>query len=148
MNSMASRLTIRPGVGAIIRDEGGAFLLHRRRVGGGWAPVSGGVEPGEDVIAALHREVAEETGLAVGVRRLLAIHSDPATQIVTYPDGRRVHYVTCVFECLRKGGDFRGSNEGLEWCWFAPQDMPRDLTPYAVVWLRDALTEGAGVLVR
>ncbi len=145
---MASRLTIRPGVGAIIRDEVGAFLLHRRRVGGGWAPVSGGMEPGEDVLTALHREVAEETGLEVDVLRFLAVHSDPATQVVAYPDGRRVHFVTCVFECLGKGGHFTGSNEGLEWRWFAPEALPHDLTPYAVVWLQDALADGPQVPVR
>src|SRR5574338_261268 len=75
-----STLQIRPGVAAIVRDAAGRVLLHRRRVGGGWAPPSGAVEPGETVAAALHRELSEETALAVADARLVAIYSDPAYQ--------------------------------------------------------------------
>ena len=57
--------SIRPGVAAILRDADGRILLHRRRVGGGWAPPSGGVEPGEDLRTALHREIREELGVRI-----------------------------------------------------------------------------------
>ncbi|MFI0738364.1 NUDIX domain-containing protein [Streptomyces sp. NPDC021100] len=56
-------------VGAVIADEGGkVLLLHRPAddyLGGLWEMPSGGVEPGESLIEALRREVAEETGLTV-----------------------------------------------------------------------------------
>jgi len=143
-----SALQIRPGVAAIVRAGDGRVLLHRRRVGAGWAPPSGAVEPGEDVRAALHRELREETALAVADERLVAVYSDPAFQIVRYPDGRTVHFVTCLFDCRVAGGAFAGSDEGLEWAWFAPGALPGDLTPYARVWLRDVLNGGAAVVVR
>lgn len=138
-----STLQIRPGVAAIVRDAAGRVLLHRRRVGGGWAPPSGAVEPGETVAAALHRELSEETALAVADARLVAIYSDPAYQVVHYPDGRRVHFVTCLFDCRVIGGRFTGSDEGLEWSWFDAAALPADLTPYARVWLGDGLRDAA-----
>ena len=146
MGELAS--SIRPGVGAIVRDAGGRVLLHRRRVGAGWAPPSGSVEPNEDVLTALRRELREETGLAVSVERLVGVYSDPAYQIVRYPDGRAVHFVTCLFACRRSGGRLRGSDEGLAWAWFAPASLPDGLLPYAAVWLRDALAGEGAVAIR
>ncbi|MGI5340780.1 NUDIX hydrolase [Streptomyces sp. CA-181903] len=56
-------------VGAVIPDEGGnVLLLHRSAddyLGGLWELPSGGVDPGETLVEALRREVAEETGLTV-----------------------------------------------------------------------------------
>ncbi len=134
-------LSIRPGVAAVIRDALGRILLHRRRVGGGWAPPSGAVEPGEDLVASLHREVREETGLTVTIERLVGIYSDPTYQIVHYPDGRAVHFVTCVFCCRVEAGTLQGSAEGLEWGWFSPEFLPDDLLSYTRVWIQDALAE-------
>ncbi|MGW0731879.1 NUDIX hydrolase [Streptomyces sp. NPDC002851] len=56
-------------VGAVIADgDGKVLLLHRTSddyLGGLWELPSGGVDDGENLIEALRREVAEETGLAV-----------------------------------------------------------------------------------
>jgi 8-oxo-dGTP diphosphatase len=141
-------LAIRPGVAAVVRDGRGRVLLHRRRVADGWAPPSGAVEPGEDVRAALVRELAEETALTVEGERLVGVYSDPAYQVVRYPDGRVVHFVTCLFACRAAVGVLRGSDEGLAWGWFAPDALPADLLPYARVWLADALAGEPGVRVR
>ncbi|RMI45568.1 NUDIX hydrolase [Streptomyces triticirhizae] len=56
-------------VGAVIPNaEGRVLLLHRAAddyLGGLWELPSGGVDAGETLTEALHREVAEETGLTV-----------------------------------------------------------------------------------
>ncbi|MER7576926.1 NUDIX hydrolase [Streptomyces sp. NPDC126514] len=56
-------------VGAVIPNaEGKVLLLHRAAadyLGGLWELPSGGVDAGETLTEALHREVAEETGLTV-----------------------------------------------------------------------------------
>lgn len=56
-------------VGAVISNAGGkVLLLHRVAedyLGGLWELPSGGVEAGETLVEALHREVAEETGLTI-----------------------------------------------------------------------------------
>jgi len=141
-------LAIRPGVAAVLYDAAGRLLLHRRRVGGGWAPPSGAVEPGEDVLAALHRELCEETGLSVDVERLIGIYSDPSYQVVDYPDRGRVQFVTTLFRCRVRAGTLVGSDEGLAWEWFTPDALPADLTDYARVWLADALADRPEVVVR
>jgi 8-oxo-dGTP diphosphatase len=138
--------SIRPGVAVVLRDAAGRVLLHRRRVGGGWAPPSGAVEPGEDVITALHREVREETALTASVEQVVGVYSDPAYMVVAYPDGRVVHFVTTLFLCRAGGGTLAGNDEGLDWSWFAEDALPGDLTAYARVWLADALS-GSGQLV-
>ncbi|MFG2533016.1 NUDIX hydrolase [Streptomyces sp. NPDC048516] len=54
-------------VGAVIPDrDGHVLLMHRASgdfMGGLWELPSGGVDPGEGLLDALHREVREETGL-------------------------------------------------------------------------------------
>jgi hydroxymethylpyrimidine/phosphomethylpyrimidine kinase len=144
----AAELVIRPGVAAVVRDPDDSVLLHRRRVGGGWAPPSGTVEPGETIVGALGRELREETGLEVAIERLVGVYSDPGYQLVRYPDGRRVHFVTCVFACRALGGKLVGSEEGLEWGWFPPGQLPDDLLDYASIWLNDALTTHRSTHVR
>ena len=55
-----------PCVGAVAFDEDGRILLIRRRnppAQGQWSLPGGRVEPGEDSVAAVLREFAEETGL-------------------------------------------------------------------------------------
>jgi 8-oxo-dGTP pyrophosphatase MutT (NUDIX family) len=59
--------TIRHAVRVLLLDEAGRTLLFRSvRPETGvvfWFPPGGGIEPGEDVLAAARRELAEETGL-------------------------------------------------------------------------------------
>ncbi len=136
---VANQLTIRPGVAACLHDAAGRILLHQRRAGGGWAPPSGTIEAGETVLAALHRELQEETALTVAVESIVGIYSDPAYMVVAYPDGRVVHFVTTLFRCTVVSGTLRGNDEGLAWDWFAPDALPHDLTAYARAWLADAL---------
>jgi len=144
----AAGLAIRPAVAAVVWDAHGRILLHRRRAGGGWAPPSGSLEPGEDVHAGLVRELDEETGLTTDVERLIGVYSDPTYQIVHYPDGRMIQFVTCLFSCRLRVGTLQGSDEGIAWAWFAPDTLPEDLTAYARVWLQDALSDTTQVVVR
>ena len=56
----------------------GQIVLIRRRDNGKWALPGGIVDWGEDVPAAVKRELAEETGLElVKIRRLVGVYSSP-----------------------------------------------------------------------
>jgi 8-oxo-dGTP diphosphatase len=66
------------GIASLIRDADDRYLLLRRAeerdVGGGvWECVTGRVDQGESVEAALHREVAEETGLTVHLEGIIGL---------------------------------------------------------------------------
>src|ERR1700683_4891473 len=70
-----------PCVGAIITDAAGRLLLIRRGHEPGlglWSVPGGRVETGETDEQAVVREVMEETGLEVGVGRLVGAVRRPA----------------------------------------------------------------------
>ena len=74
-----------PAVAALIVDDAGRLLLGRRAFEpdvGLWDTIGGFLDENEDAVAALHREVLEETGLEVVVDRFVGfverIGDDPA----------------------------------------------------------------------
>lgn len=77
-------------VKSLIRDADGKFLTIRRSMqskhnGGKWDLPGGKVDAGEDVAAALTREVQEETGLSIRITRLAgACQSEASSKIVIY----------------------------------------------------------------
>ena len=63
--------TRRPGVYAVLLDKSGVLLTHQAEPEPEFQLPGGGIDKGEHPIAALHREVMEETGWHItGLRRL------------------------------------------------------------------------------
>jgi ADP-ribose pyrophosphatase YjhB (NUDIX family) len=141
-------MVIRPGVAAVIfQDE--RVLLQRRDDNRKWGLPGGSVEPGESVRTAVIREVREETGLDVEPLRLIGVYSDPANhQIITYPDGNVIHYVSSVFECAVRGGTLTCCAESLELAFFPPDALPADTLPISRIRIVDALTRRVEAFVR
>lgn len=144
-----STRAIRPGVSAVIRDGEGRVLLQRRTDNDLWGLPGGAVEFGESVRRALAREVLEETGLAIEIGRVVGVYSDPEHhQIVTYPDGNVIHFVSLCFECTRTAGTLALGDETSALAWFDPAALPADVMPMHRLRIADAVTPAAAPYVR
>ncbi len=141
-------LGVRPSVSAIIVDRRGRLLLQQRSDGGQWGLPGGSVEIGESVADAVVREVREETGLTVTPRRIIGVYSDPALQVVRYPDGNVWHYVNVCFECVVRGGELTTCDETLALEYFPAGRLPRTLLPNHRIRIRDARARRAAAVIR
>lgn len=64
----------RPGVYAVLLDGDGLLVTHQSAPVPEYQLPGGGIDPGEHPIAALHREVMEETGWHIGQPRRLGVY--------------------------------------------------------------------------
>ena len=135
---LARVLGVRPSVSAAIFDRRGRVLLQRRSDGGQWGLPGGSVEIGESVVEAVVREVREETGLTVTVRRLVGVYSHPRHQVFRYPSGLSWHYVNVCFECAVRAGTLQTCDETLDLRYFPPDRLPRPLLASHRARIRDA----------
>lgn len=109
----------------VVRRPTGRLLVFRKAFypQGALRLLTGGIAPGEPIGAALLREVAEETGLTVAVRRFLAAiaYRDPGT-----PEGAHAFY-TFAFLLDELGGELVCSDPGEQVELFAeaaPAELP------------------------
>lgn len=104
------------GIGVAVLRPGAVLLVRRARAPalGAWSLPGGAQELGETAEAAARRELAEETGLAVGPLMLAAqvdsIHRDP--------DGRvRYHYTIIDFAARYADGAPRPGSDVSAVAW-------------------------------
>lgn len=105
------------GVFAALLDEQGWLLLIRRRDVELWEMPGGRVESGESPVEAIRREVAEEIGLDVDVRRLVGIYRRPSRDLLVLQ-----------FEC-QGGGAPRTSLEVRDADFFPMDALPEPINP-------------------
>jgi 8-oxo-dGTP pyrophosphatase MutT (NUDIX family) len=111
---------------AVIRDGDRVLAMRRaahKDAGAGlWETVSGRVEPDEDPLLAMQRELAEETGLEV------ALDPRPIDAYVV----RRNATPMCVlvYRGVRTGGEVVRSDEHDDHAWLTPAEL-RACTPFA-----------------
>ncbi|WP_423409293.1 NUDIX domain-containing protein [Heyndrickxia sp. MSNUG] len=117
-------------VKGVIINAGKVLILKRsedEEVGGGsWENVGGKIEFGEELEAALMREVKEETGLDIIVERILY-----ATTFKTNP---KRQIVLLTYLCTTDGTEISLSTEHMDYLWASedqlkvklPQEILRD----------------------
>ena len=137
------------GCTAVIFDADRArVLLTRRADNGQWCLPGGRMEVGESVTEACAREVREEIGLEVTVRKLISVYSSPH-RLIAYPDGNRYQVVSLCFEAASRGGVPGLSDEVTEVGYFSPAEMEgMDLLEPSREKVTDALAGGEASLVR
>ncbi len=124
------RRITRVAVGVLARGDGRVLLADRptgKAYAGYWEFPGGKIEPGEDVAAALARELHEELGIDIG----------PSVPWVTFEFDYPHAYVELQFRIVR---DWRGephAREGQRLCFADPAaELPQPLLPAAVPALR------------
>lgn len=132
-------LPLLPAVTAVIRDDDGRFLLAQSQGDEQWALIGGGVEPGEEPIDAIVREISEELGVEATVGQIIGAYGGDG-MFITYPNGDRCAYVTTAYEChLAPGELILEKDELRDAAWFAPAEIPElDTQLYVVRILADA----------
>jgi 8-oxo-dGTP diphosphatase len=104
--------------GVVVKDDS-VLLIQRRNppFQGAWALPGGFVDVGETCEAACVREVLEETGLKVRIKRLVGVYSDPKRD----PRG---HTVSVVFRCEVVGGKLFGGDDAAAARFFPLSSLP------------------------
>jgi ADP-ribose pyrophosphatase YjhB (NUDIX family) len=82
------------------------------------------MESGESVSEACEREVWEETGLRVRMKRLVGVYSH-SDQLVVYPDGNKAHIVALHFEAEIIDGTPSLSHETTDFGYFTLEEIQR-----------------------
>ena len=123
---------------AVVTDESGRVLLVKRKnypSKGYWALPGGRVEYGESVTATVVREIKEETGLDIRVKRFLFPCSVLKRKRQTDPP--EYHYVILVFEAEVLRGTLTAMSDAEEARFFTEEDaMKLDLTTSTFASLR------------
>lgn len=102
-----------PGASAIVVDDQGRILMHRRRDNSRWALPGGVMDIGESIGDTVVREVQEETGLKVVPEYIVGVYSDPA-HVFAYSDGEVRQQFSICFACHILGGEVTTSDEFTE----------------------------------
>lgn len=116
--------------------EGRSILLIQRKhepFQGAWALPGGFVEYGETTENAIRREMVEETGLKISVRRLLGVYSDPARD----PRG---HTITVVYLLDRVGGTLTAGDDAGNVRFFKADELPKLAFDHLVI-VKDAFRD-------
>ncbi|MEA2008173.1 MAG: NUDIX domain-containing protein [Chloroflexota bacterium] len=140
---------LRTGCSATIFDSlREKVLLTRRTDNNRWCLPGGGIDPGESVTEACIREVWEETGLRVQVRKLVGVYSSP-NEVLEYPDGNRYHTIALNFDVEVVGGELTTSAETSEIAYFSIKELDEvDLMNRHRIRIADALENKAAPFIR
>ena len=114
---------LRLGCCAVLFDQKREKVLLTQRADNGlWCLPGGMLEAGESVEECCTREVFEETGLQVRVRRLIGVYSN-RDQLVVYSDGNKAQIVVLSFEAEILGGQPGLSDETTDFGFFSMAEI-------------------------
>ncbi len=121
---------IRSVIGAIFSPDRTKILLIKRRDIPVWVLPGGGIEKDESSEDAILREIFEETGFTVKIKRLVG----------TYLPINRLSNPTKLYECTILSGIATLSSETKDICFFPLSNLPNLIPPPFKEWIHDAYT--------
>lgn len=106
-------------VDGIIFDKDRTLLIKRAidPFKGNWVLPGGHVEYGERVEDALKREIKEEVGIKIKIKKLVGIYSDPQRD-------PRYHMVSIAYLCKKIRGSIQLSSEASQYKYFSLNELP------------------------
>jgi 8-oxo-dGTP pyrophosphatase MutT (NUDIX family) len=126
--------SIVPAASAIVANDEGKILLHRRSDNDLWALPGGTMEIGESIQETLVREVKEETGLDVMPEYVVGLYTDPK-HVIAFSDGEVRQQFSICFACRIIGGNIQVSDESFEVRFFSPDEI-KQLNMHPSIYLR------------
>ena len=114
--------SIVPAASAIITNDEGKILLHRRSDNDLWALPGGAMEIGESIAETVVREVKEETGLDVKLEYIVGIYTD-SHHAIAFSDGEVRQQFSLCFACTIIGGTMSVSDESFEVAFISTQEI-------------------------
>ncbi|MHB0802924.1 NUDIX domain-containing protein [Bacillus thuringiensis] len=126
---LGHELILIPSVAAVIKN-GQGDILFQYPGGEYWSLPAGAIEPGETPEEAVVREVWEETGLKVQVKKQKGVFGGEEFRY-TYANGDKVEYIVVVFECEVTSGKLKSiDGESLKLQYFSFSEKPTLVLPY------------------
>lgn len=126
---IGSELLQVPGGRIIMEQADNTILLQKRSDYQRWGLPAGSPELGETATQSIIREVLEETGLTINALGCFGFTSNPEFEVITYPNGDKIHCYSLLFYTQTWSGDRIQSNaETLELGFLAPDKLP-DILP-------------------
>ncbi|MGX5629360.1 NUDIX hydrolase [Bacillus thuringiensis] len=126
---LGHELILIPSVAAVIKN-GQGDILFQYPGGEYWSLPAGAIEPGETPEEAVVREVWEETGLKVQVKKQKGVFGGEEFRY-TYANGDKVEYIVVVFECEVTSGKLKSiDGESLKPQYFSFSEKPTLALPY------------------
>ena len=116
--------------GIVFAEDKKKVLLVQRRDLPVWVLPGGGLDLDESPEEGVIREVEEETGFKVKIKK----------QIAEYLPVNRLTQKTYFFECEIIGGCAKTNSEAKQVAFFSITDLPSRLPPPFHGWIADALT--------
>lgn len=125
-------------IGIIFNSERDKILILQRRDVNVWVLPGGGVDPSETPEEATIREVFEETGLTVAIKR----------KVAEYTPVNKLTKSTHVFECTVISGNISTGPETRDINFFSIKNLPSNFFPLHKTWMLDALKNDPHVITR
>ncbi|WP_124727100.1 NUDIX hydrolase [Staphylospora marina] len=126
-----------PAASAVVTDDQGRIVLHKRSDNHLWSLPGGAMDVGESIEQTIIREVKEETGFDVVVEKCIGIYTDPH-HVIAYSDGEVRQQFSICFHCNIIGGEKRISPESTRVELFTREEiLQMDLHPAQRIRLED-----------